>query len=118
MDRQIDNPDLGVLAHSSHKRGELLKTHYHPRGGGGGGGVTFYISVYGDVRALKVYFSALPLYDKVCFSASNYMNSPFFILLIISSPEPLGSQSELIEYPSSRLPSVRPSYVVRRRPPF
>ena len=47
-------------------------------GGGGGGGVTFYISVYGDVRALWIYFSALPLYDKVCFSASNYMNSPSF----------------------------------------
>ena len=48
-------------------------------GGGGGGGVTTYISEeYGDVRALLVYFSALPLYDKVCFSASNYMNSPSF----------------------------------------
>ena len=23
-----------------------------------------------------MYFSALPLYDKVCFSISNYMNSP------------------------------------------
>ena len=28
---------------------------------------------------------------------------------IISSPEPLGSQDELIVYPSSRRPSVRPS---------
>ena len=79
--------------------------------------VTSFISVYGDVRALLVYFSALPFY-KVCFSASNNMNSPFFILLIISSSEPLGSQSGLIVYPSSRRPSVRPSYVVRRRPPF
>ena len=37
---------------------------------------------------------------------------------IISSPEPLGSQGELIVYPSSRRPSssvVRPSVV---RPPF
>ena len=41
-------------------------------------GVTFYISEYGDVRALLVYFSALPLYDKVCFSISNYMNSSSF----------------------------------------
>ena len=31
---------------------------------------------------------------------------------IFSSPEPLGSQGELIVYPSSRRPSVR------RRPPF
>ena len=36
-------------------------------------------------------------------------------LSIISSPEPLGSQGELIVYPSSRRPSVvRPSV----RPPF
>ena len=35
------------------------------------------------------------------------MNNPFFIILIISSPEPLGSQSELIVFPSSRRPSVR-----------
>ena len=34
---------------------------------------------------------------------------------IISSPEPLGSQGELIVYPSSRRPSVRRSSV---RPPF
>ena len=33
------------------------------------------------------------------------------ILLIFSSPEPLGSQGELIVYPSSRRPSFR-------RPPF
>ena len=33
---------------------------------------------------------------------------------IISSPEPLGSQGELIVYPSSR----RPSVVRRRRPSF
>ena len=43
---------------------------------GGGGGVTCYISEHGDVRALYVYFSALSLYDKVCFSASNYKNNP------------------------------------------
>ena len=30
-----------------------------------------------------------------------------FILLIISSPEPLGLQDELIVYPTSRRPSVR-----------
>ena len=35
---------------------------------GVGGGVTFYISEYGDVREVKVYFSALPLTEKVCFS--------------------------------------------------
>ena len=35
-----------------------------------------------------------------------------FILLIVSSPEPLGSQGELIVYPSSRRPSVGV------RPPF
>ena len=46
------------------------------------------------------------------------MQSIGFIQLVVSernsfsSPEPLGSQSELIEYPSSRRPSVR------RRPPF
>ena len=36
-------------------------------------------------------------------------------LFFISSPEPLGSQGELIVYPSSRRPSssVRPSSVVR-----
>ena len=34
------------------------------------------------------------------------------IIIIISSPEPLGSQGELIVYPSSRRPSVRPSVVV------
>ena len=39
-------------------------------------GVTSYISEYRDVRALKVYFSTLPIYEKLCFSASNYMNSP------------------------------------------
>ena len=38
--------------------------------------VPFYISEYGGVQALYVYFSALPLYDKVCFSTSNDMNSP------------------------------------------
>ena len=43
-----------------------------------GGGVTSYISEYEDVRAFYVYFSALPLYDKVCFSTSNDMNSPSF----------------------------------------
>ena len=31
---------------------------------------------------------------------------------LFSSPEPLGSQGELIVYPSSRRPSVRPSSVV------
>ena len=31
-------------------------------------------------------------------------------LLLISSPEPLGSQSELIVYPSTRRPSVRPPF--------
>ena len=36
--------------------------------------------------------------------------------LIFSSPEPLGSQGELIVYPWSRRPSVRPSSVVC--PPF
>ena len=36
-----------------------------------------------------------------------------FILLIISSPEPLGLQCELVVYPSSRRPSV-----VHRHPPF
>ena len=41
----------------------------------GARGVNFYISDYEDVRALYVYFSALPLYDRVCFSVSNYMNS-------------------------------------------
>ena len=51
------------------------------RGGGGeGGGVTFYISDYGNVR----HFSALPLYDKVWFSTSNYANSPSFHFPIIS----------------------------------
>ena len=30
------------------------------------------------MRALYVYFSARPLYDKVCFSISNYINSPSF----------------------------------------
>ena len=35
----------------------------------------------------------------------------YFWALIFSSPEPLGSQGELIVYPSSRRPSVR-----RRRP--
>ena len=35
-----------------------------------------------------------------------------YLLLVISSPEPLGSQGELIVYPSSRRPSVR------RHPPF
>ena len=45
---------------------------------GGGGGVTSYISEYGDVRALHVYFSTLPIYEKLCFSASNYMNSHSF----------------------------------------
>ena len=43
-----------------------------------GGGVTSYISEYGDVRALYVYFSTLPIYEKLCFSASNYMNIPSF----------------------------------------
>ena len=33
----------------------------------GRGGGTFYISEYGDVRALKVYVSALLVYDMVCF---------------------------------------------------
>ena len=28
-------------------------------------GVTFYVSEYGDVWALYVYFSSIPLYDKV-----------------------------------------------------
>ena len=41
-------------------------------------GVTFYISEYGGVRALLVYVSALLLYDKVCFSTSNYMKSHYF----------------------------------------
>ena len=36
--------------------------------------------------------------------------------MIISSPEPLGSQGELIVYPSSRRPSV--GVVRRRRPSF
>ena len=46
------------------------------------------------------------------------MQSIGFIQLVVSernsfsSPEPLGSQGELIVYPSSRRPSVR------RRPPF
>ena len=46
------------------------------------------------------------------------MQSSGFIQLVVSernilsSPEPLGSQGELIVYPSSRRPSVR------RRPPF
>ena len=40
--------------------------------------VTFYICEYGDVQALYVYFSALPLCVKVCFPTSNYMNSPSF----------------------------------------
>ena len=40
-------------------------------------------------------------------------------LIFISSPEPLGSQGELIVYPSSRRPSVRrPSASVVVRPPF
>ena len=39
--------------------------------------------------------------------------------VIFSSPEPLGSQGELIVYPSSRRPSVRrPSASVVVRPPF
>ena len=51
------------------------------------GGVTSYISEYGDVRALYVYFSALPLYDKVCFPASNHMNSlPFHLSHDFNSP--------------------------------
>ena len=29
--------------------------------------LNFYVSEYGDVRALKVYVSTLLLYDKVCF---------------------------------------------------
>ena len=35
---------------------------------------------------------------------------------ILSSPEPLGSQGELIVYPSSRRPSVHRPSVVRRQP--
>ena len=48
------------------------------------------------------------------------MQSIGFIQLVVSernifsSPEPLGSQGELIVYPSSRRPSVRR----RQRPPF
>ena len=37
---------------------------------------------------------------------------PGHCLSFISSPEPLGSQGELIVYPSSRRPSVSPSVVV------
>ena len=44
-----------------------------------GGGGTFYMIEYGNVRALKVYFSSLPLYDKVCFSTSN----PFFLFFLL-----------------------------------
>ena len=46
----------------------MILLRNYPRGGGGGGGVTFYISEYGDVRAVSIGFSALPLYEKVCFS--------------------------------------------------
>ena len=35
--------------------------------------------------------------------------------VIVSSPEPLGSQGELIVYPSSRRPSVRRPSVRRRK---
>ena len=38
------------------------------------------------------------------------------MVLVFSSPEPLGSQGELIVFPSSRRPSVRRPSVVR--PPF
>ena len=44
----------------------------------GAPGVTFYISEYGDVRALLVNASALILYDKVCFSTTNYIKSHYF----------------------------------------
>ena len=56
-------------------RGIFAPTDPRGGGGGGGGGGTYYISEYGNVRALEVYFSALPLYDKVGFSTSNYMKS-------------------------------------------
>ena len=40
-------------------------------------GDTSYISEYGDCGPVYVYFSALQLYDKVFYQASNYINSPF-----------------------------------------
>ena len=45
-------------------------------GGGGGGAHFLEVSTRMDLRPLYVYFSALPLYDKVCFRASNYIHSP------------------------------------------
>ena len=47
------------------------------------------------------------------FEFIHYYPGIFSLFLIFSSPEPLGSQGELIGYPSSRRPSVvRPSSVV------
>ena len=41
--------------------------------------ISEYGNVYGNVRALIIgILFALPLYEKVCFSASNYMNGPSF----------------------------------------
>ena len=56
-------------------------------------GVTFYISEYGDVRALYVYVSGLLLYDKLCFSTSNYMKRHYsYSSHYLNSPQNLQSR--------------------------
>ena len=56
--------------------------------------------------------SALARLKNCCEHSSAYIFD--WIFFIFSSPEPLGSQGELIEYPWIRRPSVRPSASVVR----
>ena len=46
-------------------------------------GVAFYISEYGNVRELYVFFQLCQLIYKGSFSTSNYMNSPPFLFVLI-----------------------------------
>ena len=45
---------------------------------GSGYFLSFYISEYGDVRAIIGIHFSLILYDKVCFTTSNYMKIHYF----------------------------------------
>ena len=61
-----------------------------------------------------------PFIDAAINHQRHFIKIPFIHKgMFFSSPEPLGSQGELIAYPSSRRPSVRrPSSVGVRRPSF
>ena len=67
-----------------------------------------------DYRGFKIPSFASRCHSSICAPPPAFSFSSTWIF---SSTEPLGSQCELIVYPSSRRPSVRPS-VRRRRKQF